>query len=85
MRWGVGGTCGVGSGGNMWDGGGGNMWGGVGVGETCGVQVPPTYLVSPLIYHRHVDIIHKHRHLPSCRGAIGATHTLVHISFYGTL
>ena len=48
-------------------------------------MVTLSHLVPPLIDDWHVDIIHKHCHLPASWRAIRAAHTLVHIAFKSSL
>lgn len=48
-------------------------------------MVTLSHLVPPLIDHRHVNVVHKHCHLPTSWRAIRAAHTLVNIAFNGSL
>ena len=43
------------------------------------------YLVSPLIYDRHVNVVYKHRHFLPGRRAIGGSHSFVNITLYRSL
>ena len=44
-----------------------------------------TYLVTPLVDDRHVDVINEHCHLLASRRSVRAAHTLVNIALNGSL
>ena len=53
-------------------------------------EMPPTwywmfYLITPLIYDWHVDVIHENSHPFACWGAICCTHSLIDIALDSSL
>jgi len=44
-----------------------------------------TYLISPFVDHRHVDIVHENCHLLASRRSIRCTHPLVDVTFHRAL
>ena len=44
-----------------------------------------SYLVTPLVDDRHVDVINEHRHLLTARRPVRGAHSLLYVAFYGRL
>ena len=43
------------------------------------------YLISPLIYDRHVDVVNENTHPLASRRTVGAADTFVNVALNGTL
>lgn len=45
----------------------------------------PTYLISPLVDHRHVDVVNKNCHFLASWWTVCCTHSLVHVTLHCAL
>lgn len=43
------------------------------------------YLVTPLIDHRHVDVIDEDGHFLPCWRAVSASHSFIYVTLHGAL